>query len=360
MSATGSQQARPRRLAWALLAAVNVAALALFPGLDMLPFHAICAGAALLYGLRLSRLRSSSMVLALVAATTSVLIVLDVARTHFWDELIEIPLFSGLFLALVWDAHRRQAALEGIEQLATERARLLEHQERLLLDVSHELRTPVTIARGHLELMRSEDGSTTSEVEVALDELHRIAHIVDRLLLLAKAEQPDFVEAAELDLESFLEDVFLRWSEVAPRVWSLGGVPAGTLCADPHALRIALDALIENAVDHTTPADPIELRARAVGAGAVLEVHDGGTGIPAEALDRIFERFARTDASRTRRQGGAGLGLSIVDAIARAHGGTCTVESSPAGTTFSLHLAGFDPAPASAAQREHADHAAVI
>jgi signal transduction histidine kinase len=360
MSATDSQPVSLRRPAWALLAAVNLAALGAFPGLDMLPFHVVCAAACLLYGLSLSRLRSSSMVLALVAATTGVLIVLDVAHTHFWNELIEVPLFSGLFLGVVVYAHRRQAALEETERLAAERARLLEHQERLLHDVSHELRTPVTIARGHLELMRSEDGSAPAEVEVALDELHRIAHIVDRLLLLAKAEQPNFVEAAELDLESFLEDVFLRWSEVAPRVWSLGAVPAGTLRADPHALRIALDALIENAVDHTTSADPIELRARAVGGRAVLEVADGGTGIPPEALDRIFERFARTDASRTRRQGGAGLGLSIVDAIARAHEGKCTVESSPAGTTFALHLAGFEPARDSAPQREHADHPAVV
>lgn len=342
MSDIGSPRASRSAALWAVIATANVAAMVVVPSLDTLPFHAVCIIVAVLYALRLGRLRSTSMVLALVGAISAVLVLQDAfARTEFWEELVEVPLIAGLFVAMIWYAHRRQAALEGMERLAGERARLLEHQERLLHDVSHELRTPVTIARGHLEMLRAPDGTSLPEVDVAVDELDRIAHIVDRLLLLAKAEQPNFVEASDIELESFLEDVFLRWSEVAPRVWSMGPVPAGTLRADPHALRIALDALIENAVEHTAPSDRIELRARASGGAAVVEVRDGGPGIPAEAIDRIFERFARTDASRTRRQGGVGLGLSIVDAIARAHNGACTVASSPAGSAFSLRLPGF-------------------
>ena len=110
---------------------------------------------------------------------------------------------------------------------------------------------------------------------------------------------------------------------------------------DQDALRIALDALVENAVAHTEPTDAIELRARAVPGQVAIDVADEGCGIPPEALGRIFERFARVDASRTRGREGVGLGLAIVDATVKAHGGRCTVESSPAGTTFTLVLPGF-------------------
>ncbi len=148
----------------------------------------------------------------------------------------------------------------------------------------------------------------------------------------------------------FLEDVFMRWAEVAPRAWRLGEVVDVTLRADETWLRAALDALLENAVHHTADYEPIELSARGEGQSVVIAVSDGGHGIAADSLAHIFERFARSDASRTRREGGAGLGLSIVDAIARAHGGSCTVKSTlGAGSTFELRL----PLPqASLADRE--------
>ena len=179
------------------------------------------------------------------------------------------------------------------EALAESRASLLARQERFLHDVSHELRTPVTIARGHLELLRrrTED---SGELAVALDELGRIDRIIDRLLLLAKADRPDFLVTRELDVEAFLEDVFVRWSEVAPRGWRLGATAHGALWADEEALRVALDALLENAVKYTEPGEMIELRAKPR-RELVVEVADDGCGIPPDALDRIFERFARVD-----------------------------------------------------------------
>jgi signal transduction histidine kinase len=176
------------------------------------------------------------------------------------------------------------------------------------------------------------------EVAVAIDELQRIERIVDRLLLLAKADQPDFLVADEVDLEPFLEDVFMRWSEVAPRVWRLGALAPVRLCADAEALRVALDALVENAVKYTGPEDAIEIRSLVRDGEVVIEVSDEGCGIPAAALDLIFDRFGRADAARSRAHGGAGLGLSIVDAIAKAHGGRCTVRADGSGAGFSLHL----------------------
>jgi signal transduction histidine kinase len=119
------------------------------------------------------------------------------------------------------------------------------------------------------------------------------------------------------------------------------------LLADPEALRISLDALLENAVKHTEPTDGICLSSRAETHDLVIEVADEGAGIPPDALERIFDRFARADSARSRAQGGAGLGLAIVDAIVRAHGGTCSAaNSADGGAVFSLFLPAFAPAAA--------------
>jgi signal transduction histidine kinase len=328
-------------VSWVAFSAANVVAMVRWESWETIPFHFIWVSLTLVYGFRIWRGGPMLATLTAVGAVTAALITLDIHHgTQEWGELFEVPLMSAMFLAMVWHARRRQQAMRSVEHLAEERASLLERQERFLHDASHELRTPVTIARGHLEVLQRL-GKEAPEVDVALDELQRIEHIVERLLLLAKADQPDFLVTEEIDVEQFLEDVFVRWSEVAPRGWRLGHLASGSLRADPEALRNALDALLENAVKYTDPSDSIELRARAHGRELAIEVVDEGHAIPSEALTRIFERFARTDAARTRAQGGVGLGLAIVDAIAKAHGGRCTVRTSEAGSTFALQLPGF-------------------
>jgi signal transduction histidine kinase len=345
MSGTGWLRARRVEALWVLFAALNLIAMWLTPDWETIPFHFIWVSLTILYGFRVWGPRGTAILLAAVVLTTGGVILNDAFQgSQLWGELTEVPLMSAMFLAMVWHARRRQAALGEIERVATERAELLERQERLLHDVSHELRTPVTIARGHLETLLRANGETAPEVSVAVDELDRMAHIVERLLLLATAESPDFVSPSAIELESFLEDVFVRWSEVAARSWRLGEVSGGTVLADPHALRIALDALLENAVDHTSEGSAIELSARKAGNRVEIAVTDDGPGIPPDALARIFERFGRADSGRSRRQGGVGLGLAIVDAIARAHGAACTVRTSDAGSTFVLSLRGFSPA----------------
>jgi two-component system, OmpR family, sensor kinase len=246
-----------------------------------------------------------------------------------------------MFLAMVWHAQRRQDTLGVVERQAAQQASLLERQEQFLHDASHELRTPVTIARGHLELLRRTNGSPAPEVDVAVDELDRIEQILGRLLLLAKADQPDFVVLEDVELDTFLEDVFMRWSEVAPRAWQLGTLAVGTIAVDHEGLRCALDALLENAVEYTESGDRIVLSSRAHDDHVVIDVEDSGCGIPPEALAHIWERFGRADASRSRAHGGVGLGLAIVATIARAHGGSCTAASTERGSTFSLRLPSF-------------------
>ena len=344
MPAIGSLRLKTLELGWGAFAAANLAAMALWPSWETIPFHFIWVSLTLLYGFSVWRPPITSFVLAAVAVTTGALILADAFHgEQLWGELFEVPLMSAMFLAMVWHARRRQDALAKVERQADERAAMLEQEEQFLHDVSHELRTPVTIARGHLEVLRRNGHGPLQEVDVALDELGRIERILGQLLLLAKSDRPDFVVLAEIDLELFLEDVLMRWSEVAPRAWRLGHVPAGALRVDPEALRIVLDALLENAVKYTDGSDAIEIRALAKGTRVVTEVEDQGCGVPKDALGQIFERFGRADPPRSR-PGGVGLGLAIVDAIVKAHGGKSAVQTTRDGSTFSLTFPRFSPA----------------
>jgi signal transduction histidine kinase len=329
---------------WVGFAAASYAAMIVWPSWEQIPFLLVWISLTLVYGFRVWPMHATLLVLVFVMTVTAVAIGFDAAEgIQRWAELFEVPLVAAMFLAMVWHARRRVDALQIAEQRSEQRRSLLERQERFIYDASHELRTPVTIARGHLELVSPQDAEA-AEIEVALDELARIDAIVDRLLVLATADQTNFLHLAEIDVEPFLEDVFMRWSEVAPRTWRLGPLVAGRLRVDPERLRTALDALLENAVKYTWEHAEIELRARYDGAWQLsIEVRDEGCGVPDEALHRIFDRFARADAARTRTAGGVGLGRAIVDAIAKRHGGYCTVENTGQGSIFALHLPCFAP-----------------
>ena len=343
MWAIGSRRPNAVDLGWFAFACANVVGMLRWESWETVPFHFIWVSLTLLYGFRVWRPLPTGLVLTGVCATTSFLIIRDVHHgTQEWGELTEVPLMAAMFLAMVWHARRRQQAMRAVEAIAENRARLLERQERFLHDVTHELRTPVTIARGHLELL-GWDHPDSAELVVALDELARIERIINRLLLLAKVDRPDFLAESAIDVEPFVEDVFVRWSDVAPRVWRLGHVAHGTVEADAEALRAALDALLENAVKHTEPYETVELGARSAGHELVFEVADGGRGVPEESVERIFDRFARVDDARNRSTGGAGLGLAIVAAIAHAHGGTVSARPLEQGSLFALRLPRFEP-----------------
>ena len=336
MRVTGWLRRHPVELGWAAFAVVNWAAMIAWPSWETIPFHFVWISLTLLYGFRVWSPRATALVLGAVILFTGGSILTDAFEgIQLWGELFEVPLMSAMFLAMVWHARRRQSAMREVETL-------LEQQERFLHDVSHELRTPVTIARGHLDLLRRH-GDGPPEVDVAVDELARMERIISRLLLLAKAGQPHLLQPRWIEADAFLEEVFVRWTEVAPRAWRLGHLAAGRVYADEEALRDALDALLENAVKYTDSTDTIELRAITLDFGLVIEIADSGSGIAPDAIDRIFERFGRGDQARTRATGGAGLGLAIVDAVARAHGGTASVRPQHRGTVFSLRLPDFEP-----------------
>src|SRR5439155_6800673 len=130
-------------------------AMVLLPNWETIPFHFIWISLTLLYGFRVWRISVTSAVLGVVIMTTGALILSDAfSGEQLWGELFEVPLMSAMCLAMVWHARRRQEALRTVRRQAAQRASLLQRQERFLHDASHELRTPVTIARGHLEVLR--------------------------------------------------------------------------------------------------------------------------------------------------------------------------------------------------------------
>ena len=324
-------------ITWTVFAIVCHVAMIVWPNWQTIPFFLIWISLALVYGLRAWEMRTTLLVLLLVTATSAAALSLDVVTQHQdWKMYFKVPLMAMLVLVMVWHARGRVDALRASERHAAELHEALERQESFIHDASHELKTPVTIARGHLELLRSDGGH---DVEIALDELRRIDAILGQLLLLATAGQPNFLRLESIELEAFLEDVFMRWSDVAPRSWRLGPVVSGTVQVDPERLRTALDALLDNAIKYSEEHSVIELRARWSGASeVVIEVEDDGIGISRDSIGRIFARFGRADAARTRSAGGVGLGLAIVEAIAEHHCGHCSVQSGPHGSVFSLHL----------------------
>ena len=176
-------------------------------------------------------------------------------------------------------------------------------------------------------------------------EIARISRLVDDLLLLAKAEQTQFLRIEPIELAAFVQELWDGMSLLAERRFELGPVPAGTLHADPDRLAQALRNLIANAIDHTAPERGLvrmRRRSRPGGTACGSSVEDDGPGIPPAQRERVFDRFYRTDTARDRASGGTGLGLAIVRAIAEAHGGRVAAGRSPqGGARIEIELPGF-------------------
>lgn len=213
-------------------------------------------------------------------------------------------------------------------------------QRRFLDDVAHDLRTPITIARGHLEVVGDDPAERHEAVSIVLDELDRMSRYVSDLLVLAKADHPDFLHRRPVDLGEFAADLVVRIRALGDRRFVLDGVPeVGRVAAvaDPDRLAQAMLNLATNAVQHTAPGDEIGIGVVGGTTHALLWVRDTGPGLEDGAV--VFDRFERGTASRSRRPEGMGLGLNIVAAIATAHGGTVDVVSRTGeGATFTLTI----------------------
>jgi signal transduction histidine kinase len=335
-------------VAWAAFSAVNLIAIFAFAGWETVPFHFIWISFTLVYGFRTWAPGPTLAVLGVVMATTGAAIGVDVARgTESVAELTEVPLMAAMFVAMVWHARRKLTAELQSRRFGEENARLLATQRRFLQDASHQLRTPITIALGHAELLAT--GLTGRQeghdIEVVMGELNRLRRIAERLLVIAAAEGPEFLQPEAVELDSFVMDILRRWRPTADRRWRLGRLDKVTVQADRERLSLAVDALLENAVRHTADGDAIKLSVVSAGSGLPVRilVSDTGRGIPASLLPHVFDRFRSGDSGPAR---GTGLGLALVSAVARAHGGDVRVHSTPGqGSEFEVLL----PAPAGSA-----------
>jgi signal transduction histidine kinase len=331
-------------VAWVAFSVANLVAITVFSHWETVPFHFIWISLTLLYGFRVWSIRPTLWVLTVVMVTTFVAIGWDVFRgAQSVDELNEVPLMAAMFGMMVWHAQRRLAADQERTRIGAENERMLATQRRFLQDASHQLRTPITIALGHAELLASGlAGSGTPQerdIGVVVGELARLRRLGERLLMIAAAEDPEFLRPEPVALDRFIMDVLRKWMPTAKRSWQLGRLDPVVVQADRERLGLAVDALLENAIRHTSDGDVIQLSVLSTddGSAARMIITDTGTGILPSEREHIFERFrSGAELGDGRR---TGLGLALVRAVARAHGGEALVRSTPGrGSEFELVL----------------------
>jgi two-component system, OmpR family, sensor kinase len=222
-------------------------------------------------------------------------------------------------------------------------------QRAFASDASHELRTPLTVIRGQLEVLARQPNPAPEDVRrverLVRIEILRMERLVDDLLVLARAEEQEFLRPRKIDLPEFASELLEGVRTTADRRFELGPIPEGSIEADPDRVVQALRNLLRNAVDYTSDGGLVRLVGSAAGDRVTLAVEDDGPGIPVEHRERVFDRFHRTDSARTRAHGGSGLGLAIARAVAEAHGGTISASDSPeGGARVAIELPGFRPA----------------
>ena len=192
-------------------------------------------------------------------------------------------------------------------------------QRQFLDDASHELRSPMTVIRGHVELLELEPDPDERDamIQVITDEIDRMNRIVEDLLLLARSERPGFLSMQEIDVAELTEDVHRRASVLCGRTWVLDRRASVTVLGDRQRLTQALVQYAQNVCEHTPAGITARVGSAVDGSTVCLWIEDDGPGVAIEQAPRIFDRFVKG----AHRPEGSGLGLSIVAAIAEAHGG---------------------------------------
>ena len=214
---------------------------------------------------------------------------------------------------------------------------------RFVSDASHELRTPLAAVRAYAELFGRGAASHPDDLERSMSgitrESERMSLLVEDLLLLARLDEGRPLEREPVDLAELVTEAVDAAQIVDPgRPVDLRLVPA-TVTGDRHGLRQIVDNLFANVRSHTPPGSPVRVLLEVAGSRVRLTVTDSGPGLSDDQAAQVFERFYRADESRTRSSGGVGLGLAIVAAVVRAHGGDVSARSEPgAGASFAIEL----------------------
>ncbi|MCW2544614.1 MAG: phoR [Frankiales bacterium] len=260
------------------------------------------------------------------------------------DPRTEVGSLSHSFNVMLGRIEEAFAERESSERAARTSE---ERMRRFVGDASHELRTPLTSIRGFAELYRQGALPNQADVDRAMmrveDEASRMGLLVEDLLMLARLDQQRPLERGPVDLLALAGDAVQDAKAVDPKravtLEAVASGPAPEVHGDEQRLRQVFANLVSNALSHTPSSAPVVVRVSTTASEATVEVIDRGPGIPVEDRERVFERFFRTDASRTRASGGSGLGLSIVSALVVAHGGRITVGETPGGgATFVVTL----------------------
>ena len=225
--------------------------------------------------------------------------------------------------------------------------RAFEQQSRFVADAAHELRTPLANLRTNLEVVQQDPQASFSdykEMSAVLERtLSRLEKLVEDLLWLAKGERE--IETEPVEMEVLLNEIIQEIEPLARTHQievSFHTTEPVIVMADPPLLSRAIGNLLENGIRYNHPGGSVTVGVRYVTTGVEIDVKDTGIGIPLEAQPHIFERFYRVDRSRTRDQGGSGLGLSIAAHIIQLHGGNIRFQSAPGmGTNFTIWLPGI-------------------
>jgi two-component system OmpR family sensor kinase len=250
--------------------------------------------------------------------------------------------------------HIPEGGAREVQQLAESFNHMLDRlddafarQREFVSDASHELRTPLTAIRGQIEVLGRTRSPNPEEIDATVAEVNREVARLDRLVndltLLASSEEGIAYRTRWLDLEPFIVDIVGSLARAAGSRVEVGTVPSGRVMADGDRLAQVLRNLIQNALQHASPGGLVRVSAAARGDRIRVAVDDDGPGIPPAERERVFDRFHRTDISRTRRSGGSGLGLAIARAIVHAHRGRIWAETSPeGGARIAFELPGFE------------------
>jgi two-component system, OmpR family, sensor kinase len=295
--------------------------------------------------------------LLLIEAAVSALIILSIAAAAFWlvrRELRPLERMGETAGAIAAGELSRRVAPENartevgrlgaalnqmlarIEGAISERAASEERLRQFVADASHELRTPITSIRGYAELFRRGAAERPDDLAKAMqrieDEGARMGELVDELLLLAQLDRGlplhhDLVDLREVAVAA----VDAARAAEPERPVDLDAPSSVRVVGDEMRLRQIVDNLLANGRTHTPPLTPVHVRIAAADSEVLLEVADEGPGVPKEEAERIFERFYRTDRSRSRAQGGVGLGLAIAHSLVVAHGGRLEYRPRPGG-----------------------------
>lgn len=219
-----------------------------------------------------------------------------------------------------------------------------ERMRRFIADASHELRTPLAAVTAYAELFDRGAAERPEDLRRVMEgiqrESGRMGHLVEDLLLLARLDEGRPLRLEPVDLVAVVAESVATARTLGPRspVTLAASAPV-EVSADAMRIRQVLDNLLANVRIHCPAGTSATVTVSSDASSATVTVADDGPGMSEEDLHRVFDRFFRSDASRSREHGGAGLGLSIADAIVRAHGGTVSVWSAPGtGTRFTVHL----------------------